>query len=105
MSGHAMVMDASSELLPVFAWTSFEAATTATFGMTAQLSPVVGAVRVTVRDSPGAIVPKLQLRTSGFGTVLIEQSAASAPPSVHVLPAGRLSVSVTLYVVLMLVAP
>ena len=54
------------------------------FGMTAQFPPVVGALSVMVRVSSSASVPKLHERTSGLGTVLMEQSSASAPPSVQV---------------------
>ena len=37
-----------------------------------------------VKVAPDASVPKVQDRTSGFGAVLIEQLAASGPPSDHV---------------------
>ena len=96
ISAHSTLIEPLSLLLPVAAAGSLVAATTAVFGMTAQFAPEVGALSVIVRVASSARSPKLQDRTSGSRAVLMEHEAALVPPSVHVYPAGRLSVSVTL---------
>ena len=71
------------ELLPLALSGSLTASTMAVLLMTAQLAPVVGALRVIVRVPSSPMLPKLHDRTSGLGAVLIEQLAASAPPRVQ----------------------
>src|SRR5258708_549218 len=83
MFAHLTLIEPLSELLPCCASASFDAATDARFGISSQLAPLVRAVRVIVLEAPGARSPKLHERTSGFGTVLMEQDAALAPPRAH----------------------
>src|SRR5512143_2155785 len=83
------VTEAVDELLPVFV--SPVALTVAVLVMDGQSCEVVVRVSVTLLLVSCAIVPKLQVSTPA----VIEQLAASVPPSVHV-PAGSVSETVTL---------
>jgi hypothetical protein len=91
-SGQLIVMLTGPDML-LPALVSTAALTLAVFEIEPQLCAVVVAVSVTFRVAPCATEPKPHVRTP----LLIEHAPASDPPTVQLSPAGRESVSTTLF--------